>query len=139
ALGFCLCMVGILSAGCDTVINVLCFSLSLLSSGIALAGIMIAVGDMSPMFSGTLMGIASTVASLSTVIIPLITGYLTTHETLAEWHVVFWISLGIVGSSGAVYVLFGSAEVQSWNFIEGGNSIKTTNKTEKQNDKNLEL
>ncbi|GFU90288.1 inorganic phosphate cotransporter [Trichonephila clavipes] len=67
---------------------------------------------------GTLMGIASTVASLSTVLIPLITGFLTTHETLAEWHVVFWISLGIVGSSGVVYVLFGTAEVQSWNFTE---------------------
>ncbi|GFY44211.1 inorganic phosphate cotransporter [Trichonephila inaurata madagascariensis] len=52
ALGFSLCMAGILLAGCDTVINILCFSLSLLSSGIALAGIMIAVGDMSPMFSG---------------------------------------------------------------------------------------
>ncbi|GFU00972.1 uncharacterized protein NPIL_579881 [Nephila pilipes] len=84
------------------------------------------------------MGIASSIAGLSTVIIPVITGFLTTHETLSEWHSVFWISLGVVGSSGLVYVVFGSAEVQSWNFPEGDTSTKTNTGVKKQNDAELE-
>ncbi|GFT93273.1 inorganic phosphate cotransporter [Nephila pilipes] len=79
ALGFSFCMLGIFLAECNIVINILCFTLSLFSSGVALAGIMIAGVDMTPMFAGTLMGVASTIGGLSTVIIPLLTGYLTTH------------------------------------------------------------
>ncbi|GBN33572.1 Putative inorganic phosphate cotransporter [Araneus ventricosus] len=112
ALGFSLCMAGILLAGCDAIIHILCSALSFFTTGIALSGVMIAGVDMAPVFAGSLVGVANTIAGWSCVLIPVITGLVTTHETLSEWRIVFWINLGVVGSSGLVYVLFGSAEVQ---------------------------
>ncbi|GBM86580.1 hypothetical protein AVEN_58987-1, partial [Araneus ventricosus] len=55
ALGFSLCMVGILLAGCDAIINILFFALSLFSLGIALSGIVISGVDMAPVFSAKLI------------------------------------------------------------------------------------
>ncbi|GFY68289.1 hypothetical protein TNIN_304751 [Trichonephila inaurata madagascariensis] len=93
AFGFSICVVGIILAGCDTVINIF--------------------------FAGFLTGIGTCIASISTFILPILTGYLTTNETLGEWHSVFWITFAVVLSSGFVFIIFGSAEVQPWNFPEG--------------------
>ncbi|GBO14838.1 hypothetical protein AVEN_104998-1 [Araneus ventricosus] len=137
AFGFSLCMMGILLAGCDAIINILCFALSLFSSGIALSGIMISGVDMAPAFAGSLMGVASTVAGTSVFLIPVITGLVTTHETLSEWRIVFWINLVVVGSSGFVYVLFGSAEVQPWNYPDGEHSVDIAAEERKKADKSF--
>ncbi|GFS39718.1 inorganic phosphate cotransporter, partial [Nephila pilipes] len=51
AFGFSMCMLGIILAGCDTVINILCFTLSLFITGMALSGVVITSMDMSPMFA----------------------------------------------------------------------------------------
>ncbi|GBM25486.1 hypothetical protein AVEN_201913-1, partial [Araneus ventricosus] len=56
-------------------------------------------------------------------------------ETLAEWRTVFWVNLGVVGSSGLVYVLCGSAEVQPWNYVDGEYPTEATNKERKHSDK----
>ncbi|GBN94022.1 hypothetical protein AVEN_217795-1 [Araneus ventricosus] len=79
AFGFSLCMAGILLAGCDAVINILCFALSLFSLGIAVSGVLISGVDMAPTFAGSLMGVASTVAAIGSYLVPVITGLLTTH------------------------------------------------------------
>ncbi|GBN41710.1 hypothetical protein AVEN_103542-1, partial [Araneus ventricosus] len=131
AFGFSLCMAGILLAGCDAIINILFFALSLFSLGIALSGIVISGVDMAPVFAGSLMGVASTVAGIASVLVPVVTGLLTTHETLSEWRIVFLINLGVVGSSGLLYVLFGSAEVQHWNYLEGEHSVDVATKETK--------
>ncbi|KAF8787739.1 Vesicular glutamate transporter 1 like protein [Argiope bruennichi] len=119
AFGFAICMIGMGLAGCNATISILLFSLSLFTSGMALSGVMISGMDMAPVHAGALMGIACTIAGLSSLIIPLLTGFLTTHEALSEWKKVFWISSAIVGLSGVVYAAFGSAEVQAWNFPGG--------------------
>ncbi|GFU27607.1 hypothetical protein NPIL_55621 [Nephila pilipes] len=138
AFGFSLSMLGVILAGCDTTINILCFSMSLFATGIALSGIVITSMDMSPVFSGSLTGLASTIASTSTAILPLMTGFLTTNGTLSEWHLVFWISIAVVGSSGIVFMIFGSAEVQSWNFPEAEYSIKIPTDEEELEDVELD-
>lgn len=131
AFGFSICIIGIILAGCDTVVNILCFTLAAFIIGISLSGVAIASIDMSPVFAGSLTGVGTTIASTSTFIIPIITGYLTTNETLGEWHSVFWISFAIVISSGIIFIIFGSAEVQAWNFTEG--KALTNYTTDEQN------
>ncbi|GBN29731.1 hypothetical protein AVEN_113287-1, partial [Araneus ventricosus] len=44
-------MAGILLAGCDANINLLCVIISLFTTGIALSGVMIASVDMAPSFA----------------------------------------------------------------------------------------
>ncbi|GFT55000.1 hypothetical protein NPIL_218381 [Nephila pilipes] len=134
SFGFSLSMLGVILAGCDITINILCFSISLFATGIALSAIVTNSMDLSPVFSGSLTGVANTIGSTSTAIIPLMTGYLTTDRTLSEWHSVFWISIAVVGSSGIVFMIFGSAEVQSWNFPEAENPRKFLTGEETQKD-----
>ncbi|GBM78456.1 Putative inorganic phosphate cotransporter [Araneus ventricosus] len=138
AFGYSLCMAGILLAGCDSVINVLCFALSLFFKGIGLAGIVISGVDMAPAFAGSVMGVSTNVASLASLLVPVATGLLTTHETLSEWQNVFWLNLVIVGSSGLVYLLFGSAEVQTWNYPDDEHPNVATNEGRRRADKNLD-
>ncbi|KAF8787741.1 Sialin like protein [Argiope bruennichi] len=139
AFGFSLCMAGILLAECDSVINIMCFALSLFLTGIGLSGIMIAGVDMAPAFAGSLMGIASTFAGTSCALIPIITGLVTSHETLSEWRIVFWINLGVVGSSGLIYTLFGSAEVQSWNYSEVEQAADGSNEDKRNSENGINL
>ncbi|CAL1293106.1 unnamed protein product [Larinioides sclopetarius] len=49
----------------------------------------------------------------------------------------FWINLVVMGSSGLVYVLFGSAEVQIWNYSEGEYSEEITTKETRHEDQTI--
>ncbi|GBM58549.1 hypothetical protein AVEN_255330-1 [Araneus ventricosus] len=137
AFGFSLCMAGILLAGCDAIINILCFALSLFSLGIAISGVLISGVDMAPRFSGSVMGVASTVAGIGSFLVPVITGLLTTHNTLSEWQTVFWLNLLVLGSSGLVYLIFGSAEVQTWNYPDPQYSTEAENEETRHTDRSL--
>ncbi|KAG8182752.1 hypothetical protein JTE90_023392 [Oedothorax gibbosus] len=128
SLGFSACLLGAYWAGCDKLINIFCFTLSLFCSGAALSGAMITGGDMSPRFCGSLMGFATTIASTSAAIIPVMVGNLTENQTIEEWQIVFFISIAIVLSCGLIFNIFGSAEIQPWNDPESQDKLKAMEK-----------
>lgn len=35
-----------------------------------------------------------------------------------EWHLIFWIGAAVYIGSGLVFCLFGSGQVQKWNYLE---------------------
>ncbi|KAF8787708.1 putative inorganic phosphate cotransporter like protein [Argiope bruennichi] len=87
------------------------------SVGRSFAGCMIVAVDMSPTFAGTIMGVSSIVSSMSGFVMPILVGFLTNDEqTLEQWNKVFFVSIGVVMTSGIIFSIFGSAEVQEWNF-----------------------
>lgn len=55
------------------------------------------------------------------------------QQTLEQWNKVFFISIGIVMSSAIIFVIFGSAEVQSWNFVEAKHRQKDKKQSENNN------
>ncbi|XP_031570159.1 vesicular glutamate transporter 1-like [Actinia tenebrosa] len=70
--------------------------------------------DLSPKYAGLLMGIANTAGSLSGFLSPAVVGILTTHGTLEEWRLVFWLTALMALTGTLVYTAFGSAHKQPW-------------------------
>ncbi|GFY44208.1 vesicular glutamate transporter 2 [Trichonephila inaurata madagascariensis] len=85
--------------------------------GFAFNGCMITPVDMSPTFAGTLMGLSNTVASVASFVYPVIVGIMTNEEqTFEQWNKIFAMCIGIAMSSGILFCIFGSADVQPWNY-----------------------
>ncbi|XP_031833740.1 putative inorganic phosphate cotransporter isoform X2 [Nomia melanderi] len=100
------------------------------SSGVVVAILAIAVGlnagalcgfqinhiDLSPNFAGTMMSITNCIASVIAIIAPLICGVIVLdNENKTYWSIVFYISAVIYFIGNLVFIVFGKAEVQSWN------------------------
>ncbi|GFY50396.1 hypothetical protein TNIN_71491 [Trichonephila inaurata madagascariensis] len=117
-IGFSFCLLGVAYAGCDKSLNIICLVTALIIAGFGYPASQIVPLDMTIVFAGTLMGIVSTMASISGVIMPLIVGALTTKEqTLGQWSKVFYISAGINFTSGILFAMFGSAKLQGWDTL----------------------
>ncbi|GBN33416.1 hypothetical protein AVEN_158691-1 [Araneus ventricosus] len=58
-------------------------------------------------------------------------------NTLSELQTIFWLNLLVLDSSGLVYLLFGSAEVQPWNYPDPQHSTKATNEERRHSDRSL--
>lgn len=72
--------------------------------------------DLSPNHSGTLMGITNCVSNICSLMAPLVVQMVVTHEEdQSQWKIIFFLAASIYIASNAVFVLFGSGEVQSWN------------------------
>lgn len=88
--------------------------------------------DISPVHSGTLMGITNTASNICSIIAPLavdaiksITGYEETNKSL--WNVVFSLAAIIYIVTGSFYVFGASGEVQPWDNLEANNKNETRN------------
>lgn len=101
--------------GCNRLAVIITFAVALFMLGTALPSIMINSLDLSPNYAGVLMGFTNGIAALAGILSPYLVGILTTHQTLAEWRLVFWIFLGVSVFTNLMFLLFGSGEVQYWN------------------------
>lgn len=71
--------------------------------------------DLSPHFSGTLVGLANTAANTMSIIAPLVVGYIVTDPTSSQqWRIIFFIAGGYNFIANALFLAFGSAEMQPW-------------------------
>lgn len=101
--------------GCDKLMVALVMVIAMAMLGISIPSIVINSLDLSPNYAGMLMGLANGIATVPGIISPYLTGIITTHQTLEEWRLVFWITLGVCVFTNIVFLAFGSAEVQYWN------------------------
>ncbi|GBN28417.1 Putative inorganic phosphate cotransporter [Araneus ventricosus] len=117
-LGYSLGLLGVYFVGCYRAMSNLLAIIGMSFSGFVFGGCMIVPIDMSPTFAGTLMALSSTVASSAAFILPVIYGVLIQEEqSLEQWNKIYFISIAILMSSGIIFCLFGSAEVQPWNYV----------------------
>ncbi|GFW06676.1 vesicular glutamate transporter 1 [Trichonephila clavipes] len=71
--------------------------------------------DMSPEFSGTLMGLTNCIANLTGFLAPLYVGIITeSGQTLENWRYVFVTTSIVFLVSGVIYDAFCTAELQPW-------------------------
>ncbi|XP_015110299.1 putative inorganic phosphate cotransporter isoform X1 [Diachasma alloeum] len=71
--------------------------------------------DLSPRYAGVLVAITRTAAMVVSVLAPLIVGLIVTDlSNVAQWQTVFFITAGIYFLGNIIFILFGSAETQSW-------------------------
>ncbi|CAG9822430.1 unnamed protein product [Phaedon cochleariae] len=80
--------------------------------------------DLSPNFSGTLMGIINTAAEVFSIITPITIQYIVTDETnKGQWRIIYIIA-GVMNLACAIiFGFFGSGECQYWNNVEQDNEI----------------
>ncbi|KAF8787713.1 putative inorganic phosphate cotransporter like protein [Argiope bruennichi] len=87
-------------------------------------------------FLGTLMGLTTTAASSAAFILPLIYGKLIQEEqSLAQWNKIYFISIAVIMSGGIIFCLFGSAEIQPWNYTSEDQRRNNCSKDGKKKDK----
>nr|XP_042910469.1 putative inorganic phosphate cotransporter [Parasteatoda tepidariorum] len=71
--------------------------------------------DMSPEFSGTLMGITNCIANFSGFLAPAYVGKVTeSGQSLHNWSIVFITTSCVYFVTAIIYNIFGSAELQPW-------------------------
>ncbi|XP_029674847.1 putative inorganic phosphate cotransporter [Formica exsecta] len=72
--------------------------------------------DLSPNFAGTLMGLTNAIASICSILAPLIAGVIVEDPTnILQWRTVFFLSAGIYTVGNLTFIIFGTSEVQKWN------------------------
>lgn len=71
--------------------------------GSSIRSIVINTLDLSPNYSEVLMGLANSIVALPGIISPYLVGIITTHQTLTEWRLVFWINLGVCEFTNIVF------------------------------------
>ncbi|XP_055941820.1 putative inorganic phosphate cotransporter [Argiope bruennichi] len=131
ALGYSGGVLGIYFAGCDRMWSNIFSIIAMSFIGLSVPGCMVAPIDMSPTFAGSLFGLSNTIASSASFLLPIITGLmLNEEESLEQWNKIFLLCIAVIMSSGILFCVFGSADVQPWNFPSNEDSGKNLPKDE---------
>ncbi|XP_046752732.1 sialin [Diprion similis] len=109
-------LLGLAFSGCHPILAAAFMIAGMTAAGANSAGTLACTVDLSPNHASVLLGITNTVATSSGFISPMIVGILTNNnQTIDQWRLVFLITVAIMFSTGALYILFGVAELQPWN------------------------
>jgi len=112
-------LIGLCFVGCSKVLAVLCLCIAVGLNGATYSGYAVNHMDLSPNFAGTLMGITNTVANFAGFLAPMFVGKMTIgNETIGAWQIVFMVTAGMYVLTNGLFVIFGTAETQSWNEIK---------------------
>ncbi|KAG5680459.1 hypothetical protein PVAND_009967 [Polypedilum vanderplanki] len=70
--------------------------------------------DLAPQFSGVLVAIANSSATISGMISPVVSGFIVTDGTEQQWKIVFYISAALYFVGALVFGIWSEAEIQPW-------------------------
>uniref|UniRef100_T1I157 Major facilitator superfamily (MFS) profile domain-containing protein n=1 Tax=Rhodnius prolixus TaxID=13249 RepID=T1I157_RHOPR len=127
--GFALILLGYISY--NTTAAIVTLTMAVTASAFMFSGFHINHLDLSPKFVGTLMGIANGLENISAIIAPLTVGlFVKNQESLEEWRFVFLITGFVTIFGNIIFVLFGSAKIQLWNFPTEDNEKQRISYTE---------
>lgn len=81
------------------------------------AGAMASIVDIAPNLAGPVLAFAQTIHMTASFLSPISTGFIVTDETSkTQWQSVFGLASAIALWTYIVFQLFGTAEIQSWNY-----------------------
>lgn len=122
----------------DTTAVVACVTLGVGLQAFAYAVICVNSLDLAPLHASVLTGVSSTIANLSGILSPQLTGFIVQNKSAAEWRIVFYVSSGLLLTGAAAFGALGSAEKQRWaqdGLVEDappGPIVATANSTEER-------
>jgi len=118
ATGFALaaCMLVLVGyIGCNRAVAVSLMFLFMFCMSVTYTVVFVNQLDLAPLHAGKIMGLTKFVATVASIVAPLVTGALTYHSsTRSEWQKVFFLAAGIQILGAIVFVVFGSGNLQSW-------------------------
>ncbi|CAG4951904.1 unnamed protein product [Colias eurytheme] len=104
--------------GCSTALSVTIITMSMGFNGAATLTNLQNHQDLAPNYAGTLYGIANSIGSTAGFFTPMITAYFTRNgNTFEQWRPVFFIGASVYIVSAIFFILFGTGNIQPWNFI----------------------
>ncbi|XP_046608975.1 sialin-like isoform X1 [Neodiprion virginianus] len=110
-------LLGLAFSGCHPTLAIAFMMASLIATGATSAGTLAVTVDLSPNYASILFGIKNTISSFVEFLAPMMIGILTNNnQTIVQWRLVFLITVAIMFSTSAVYIFFGTSEVQHWNY-----------------------
>ncbi|XP_054722802.1 sialin-like, partial [Uloborus diversus] len=110
------CMVSIPVVRCDADAVVALLTGAMALFGLCGGGDVSVVADMTPDFAGKIFGVSNAIASVPGILSPVLAGYFLEGNKgdINQWNCIFYISMAIYLFGAVTFLLFGSAEVQSW-------------------------
>ncbi|XP_071104183.1 uncharacterized transporter slc-17.2-like [Haliotis cracherodii] len=93
-------------------VSMLCLAVGFV--GFGMCGFSTNYVDIAHQYAGILSGIGNAIASLPGVLAPYVVSRLTPNGTRSEWQLVFYVAAGVVSLATAIFIPFGSGELQSW-------------------------
>lgn len=112
-----ICLMVIAYIGCDRTTSTVLLTLSIVISSAIFVGHLCNQNDLAPNYAGILMGITNTPGTIPAVILPTLVGVLTeAGHTMQSWRYVFWINIAAQFLAFLIFTIFGSANIQDWNY-----------------------
>jgi len=111
-------LIGAVYTGCDRVSTVALITIAVGFNGAVYSGFNVNHMDISPNFSGVLMGITNGVSNICGFLAPYIVESLPDEGSTSKWDLVFFIAAGVYAASDLFFVMFATGEVQPWNESE---------------------
>ncbi|XP_031639121.1 sialin-like, partial [Contarinia nasturtii] len=110
-------VIGLAYSGCSSTTAVVFLILATGVYGAVTAGLIAAVIDMSPNFSGIILGLNGLVCVTPGFISPFIVVEMLTYENQStqQWQYIFSICATILFITGSIYLLYSDSTLQSWN------------------------
>ena len=78
------------------------------------AGFIAYPSDIAPRFSGIILAISNSLATVSGFLSPLAVGIMTKNQTQQEWQTVFYLCTGLFTLGSLFFVFFSSGTIQQW-------------------------
>lgn len=114
-MGSAIFVLGASYAECNQALVVAMFVLGMTLMGTSYPSLVVNHLDLSPNYAGSLAAVGNGLTSLNGILAPYVVGWLTPHQTICEWRLVFWIGFGIALLSSAYYIFLASGDIQPWN------------------------
>ncbi|CAK1586918.1 unnamed protein product [Parnassius mnemosyne] len=133
-----LLLIGLGYTGCNPILSIALITFAMGSNGAATLTNLVNHQDLAPNFAGTLYGIANGIGNTAGFVTPMLTAHFTKNGNgFAEWRPVFITGASLYIASAVYFILFGTGETQSWNYVApveedeqdkrpSGNSTDTT-------------
>ncbi|KAF7395787.1 hypothetical protein HZH68_009837 [Vespula germanica] len=103
--------------GCNIILVAIVWFVAVTLITAAYAGAMANIVDIAPNFAGPVLAFAQTIHMTASFLSPIAAGLLTQEsQALDAWRRVFGVTACVACSTYIVYQIFGTAEIQAWNY-----------------------
>ncbi|KAL6435091.1 hypothetical protein ACFW04_005295 [Cataglyphis niger] len=103
--------------GCDIILVLIIWFIAVTLITAGYAGAMANIVDIAPNFAGPVLAFAQTIHMTASFLSPIAAGLLTQEsQSLDAWRKVFAVTAGVSCSTYIAYQMFGTADIQAWNY-----------------------
>ncbi|XP_071438894.1 sialin isoform X2 [Hetaerina americana] len=118
--------------GCNVTLVVFTWFIAVTLITASYAGAMASIVDIAPNLAGPILAFAQTIHMTASFLSPLAAGFITRDDqSLEQWRKVFGVTSVVAVATYVIFQIFGTAEIQSWNYPDGSSPLDREAASEK--------